>query len=754
MTRADLTQRENAVREAIARLGGPTGADLEVTMELDPADESWTISTSDAGALRISASSVVAGVSAYTRYTRLTGAGAVSRYGTRAASPMRSLQQQTTAVTRYPHRVAYNLTVAGYTDPYADWASWERELDLLAASGVNRAHLTLGQEAVWMETFTRFGYTEDEVLAWIVPPSHQAWQWLNNVQYMSGGVSRRLVEHRVDLGRRVLARMRELGISPILPGFSGSVPRDFDVRNAGAEIVPQGLWFMDVAGPQRPDWLRSDGAEYAAVADRFYAAQAELFDGASMWAVDLLHEGGRVGGASIADATRGVEAAMRRANPEYVWFAQAWAANPREEFLRAADSSHLVVLDLTGEGWNRESGFSGVPYVHGILPNFGGRHGLYGDLAAIAAIPDSLAQRGEDQPIGLTNMAEGVSNNPVVWDLFSDMTWTSTSIDLDTWLDDWVVSRYGSSHDGARRAWSLLRDTAYSTWRASSSGPPSSESFLARTGQPVDAAVPMVMSSSTPLPMSDDSAKEFEMFEYYAGTDSIIAAVPSLRATQASTVGPGALPYEDLALLPALRLLVDAGEELPATPAYAYDLVDIGRQVIDDLARVVLRAVETAHGDDDLERYDASVGEFLELIELQERLLATQEDFLLGRWLRQVAQSAGDDEEERRLANDVRRLITTWGYADSAMLMEYANRNWAGVVGDYYGARWRLWFGEVRRAMRGEKTTPIDWYGFGAAWAETHTPVISEPQGDSLLVAADVVAAAERIWESATSVER
>src|SRR5690606_29787324 len=153
------------------------------------------------------------------------------------------------------------------------------------------------------------------VLRWVGPPSHQPWLWLDSIHSFGKGTTRALVDKRVELAGKVIRRMRELDITPILPGFSGTVPPKFGERNPSAPIVPQGLWFMDLAGPERPDWLDTTSEEYAAVAETFYAAQRAAFGTYGMWAVDLLHEGGKTGGADLAEAARGVQRAMTAADP-------------------------------------------------------------------------------------------------------------------------------------------------------------------------------------------------------------------------------------------------------------------------------------------------------------------------------------------------------------------------------------------------------------------------------------------------------
>jgi Alpha-N-acetylglucosaminidase (NAGLU) tim-barrel domain/Alpha-N-acetylglucosaminidase (NAGLU) C-terminal domain len=702
-------ERIAAAEAGIRRLSGLPSD--RISVNISPSEhDSFSVTAAD-GIFAITASDVGSALTGYAQYARATRQGSVSRSGIRPLAAVDDLILQRTAWCEW--RIAYNITVGGYTTPFFNWDDWERELDLLAASGVNAAHLTLGQEAVWLETFTRFGYTEQEILAWIVPPSHQPWQWLNNIQNYGGGVTRQLVDRRVELARRVIQRMRELNIVPILPGFSGTVPSGFDAKNPGAEIVPQGLWFMDVAGPERPDWLRTDSPLYGEVADVYYSQQQLLFGEGGTWAVDLLHEGGKTGGANLTDATHGVEVAMRRAHPDYTWVAQAWAANPRQEFLDAADHEHLLILDLTGETWERMKAFSGAPWVLGILPNYGGRLGLYGDLKEIADIPKLRGLSAVNRLRGITDMAEGVANNPIVWDLFHDVAWANEAIDLEAWTADWVAARYGSDSPEALEAWQQAEAVAYGRWRTESKGALPEETRLTLAGETVDAGTPASDQGETVWNITDD-AEITEVFEMYAGTDSVIASVPSIHANQASMVGPRVLGYEPGALDSALELLLSA--DLPSSLSRDHDLVDLTREVLDDAARRLLPGIADAHHSQDLELFDRGAATFLRVIDAEESILATNEYFLLGSWTERARAWGSTPEEREALAREAKRLLTSWGMRDSTVLTEYANRTWAGLVGTYYRARWEKWFAELRYSLTGAATTPIDWFEVAEEW--------------------------------------
>ncbi|GHF32147.1 alpha-N-acetylglucosaminidase [Amycolatopsis bartoniae] len=730
---------------AIRRLSGLPASAVRVRLAPE-VDDGFRV-RSAGGVLTVTASGAGAAVAGYAAYARRTGVAHVSRLGTRPVDRDLPDGAEVSGNAAIGRRIAYNLTVGGYTTPYYDWAQWEHEIDLLAAAGVTAAHLTVGQELVYLETFLRCGYEEEELLRWLGPPSHQPWLWLNNIQSFGRGTTRTLVHDRAALARRVIERMRALDIVPVLPGFSGTVPPGFTAHWAGARTVPQGRWFKDVVGPVRPDWLDSTTDAYAAVAAMFYAEQRAAFGATGMWAVDLVHEGGHTGGTDLGAAARGVRRAMTAADPGATWVMQAWGGNPRRELLEAVGTDRVLVIDLTGED-HREDGFGGPDWVLGILPNYGGRTTLYGDLADVAALPRRWRDRTRPPGlVGLADMAEGVANNPVLWDLFHDLTWATEPVDLGAWVREWTTSRYGAADARADEAWRVLLRTAYGPWRHDKSGRLPAETAQALAGLPVDAAdVRGVPAFSAMIDQLADAMSE--VASPYASTDSVIAAVPSLDANQASLVGPRAAAYPDGALIPALRALLDAAERLD-TPGLSYDLVDLARQVADDVARTALRQIEAAARACDLQAYDTAVRRLLDLIDAQDAVLGTNEHFLLGRWLADARAWGGTEDERGYLVMEAKRILTSWGYEDSTVLAEYANRSWAGLVGDYYRSRWARWLSEVRATLVGEPTNPVDWYVHADRWNRADTIHPHRPQGDVRAAASVVLDLAVRILRAA-----
>jgi hypothetical protein len=78
-----------------------------------------------------------------------------------------------------------------------------------------------------------------------------------------------------------------------------------------------------------------------------------------------------------------------------------------------------------------------------------------------------------------------------------------------------------------------------------------------------------------------------------------------------------------------------------------------------------------------------------ELDEADGQVLATSPQHLLGPWLADARSWGATRAEKDPLEYDARSIITTWGGRESSEegLHDYANREWAGLVGGLYHAR-------------------------------------------------------------------
>ncbi|MFB6437373.1 alpha-N-acetylglucosaminidase TIM-barrel domain-containing protein [Streptomyces sp. NPDC056411] len=588
--------------------------------------------------------------------------------------------------TALRHRFALNDTHDGYTAPYADWARWERLIDVLALHGVNEVLVTPGAEAVYHRLLTGFGYSDAEARGWLPAPSHQPWWLLQNMSGYGGPMSPELLHKRAALGRKICDRLRSLGMHPVLPGYFGTVPDGFAARNPGARTVPQGTW----SGLQRPDWLDPRTAVFAEVAAAFYHHQEHLLGPADHFKMDLLHEGGDPGDVPVPAAARAVEKALRTARPGATWVILGWQGNPRRDLLDAVDHDRMLVVDGLSDletVTDRERDWGGVPYAFGSIPNFGGR-------TTVGAKTHVWAERfwaWRDKPgsrlVGTAYMPEAAERDPAAFELFSELPWRERPVDRAAWFDGYADLRYGARDGQARAAFAALRTSAYQI--SSADGRPH---------------------------------------------DSVFAARPNLAARSGTVYATHTPAFDPAAFDTAFAALLAVRPALRDSDAYRHDLTDAARQALANRSWQLIGQLQDAYRRKDGAAFGALSRLWLRLMRLSEEVTGAHRRFLLGPWLADARAMASDPAEADQLEHSARALITTWAdraTADGGSLANYANRDWHGLIGDVHLPQWQAYLDELADALAADRPPKtFDWYAREEPWTHAHQAYPLRPTAD------------------------
>lgn len=590
-------------------------------------------------------------------------------------------------------KFAYNYCTHGYTMAWWDWPQWERELDWLALHGINMALVIEGQEAVWQNTFVKFGYTQEEVRQWLCSPVHQPWQYMQNMQ----GVlppSQAIIDKRVALGQKIVRRCRELGIRPVLQGFYGMVPSGFAAKFPEAKIVDQGGW---AGGNHRPDMLHIQDPRFVPVATAFLEEQQKLFGECHYFAADPFHEGGRPGDMKRGEVYKVIQDAILKFDPQATVVKQCWQTSNKEMF-DAGRKDRSLALDLWCDYspfWPRCNGYDGTPWVWCCVLNFGGNSGMEGNLAKLAKdFGSTLADPKRGRMAGLAFVPEGSHMNPAVYELLTEMGWRGAPEDMPLWVGRYLQARYGKVDPAASAAWSLMLETNY--------GLTSGES-------PVN-------SIACSAPRLDDNIR-------------------------GRTWCPGTkIPYDNRKLAAAWGKLLEAAPSLQAADPFRYDLADACRQTISNLGRPIYDRMRDAYQIRDEAAFKLQSQRLLESIDDLEAITATRPEWLMGKWV-QDARAWGDTDEDRKYADlCARMLLTTWMPNPHTDLNDYANREWSGLLGRYYRQRWGLFVTALADDLDGKrKFNPNEFARlrgeFEKAWVAGQEKLPAEPQGDTVAVA-------------------
>lgn len=599
--------------------------------------------------------------------------------------------------TDIKHRYYLNYCTLSYSMAFWDWKRWEQELDWMALHGINLCLDIVGTDVVWRNVLLKLGYTKDEANEFVAGPAFQAWWLMNNLEGWGGPNSDNWYQQRERLQKQIMKRMKELGINVCLPGYSGMVPHDAKER-LGLDVADPGKW----NDYKRPAFLQPTSKRFAEIASIYYKEQQRLYGKADFYSMDPFHEGGNAGGVDLRKAGEAIMGAMKAVNPNAVWVVQAWGACPYPAMIKHLNNGDMLVLDLYSENrpqwgdpestWYRKEGFNGHDWAFCMLLNFGGNVGMFGKLQHVV---DEYYKARQSKfastlkGVGLT--MEGIENNPVMYELVSELPWRDAKFSWKEWLHDYVEARYGNINNGKiHDAWQLLARSVYGA-----------------------------------------GAKIVEQGCH----ESVLCARPALDVYQVSSWSEMEEFYNPDDVINAARLMVEASREVKANANFCYDLVDVTRQAIAEQARYVYDEIVAAYKAKDRKMFDYTTKRFLDILLQQDRLLSSMPDFMVGGWIRS-ARNLGQNEQERNHYEwNARVQITTWGNRSAAErggLREYAHKEWNGVLADFYYPRWKAYFEALAATLDGKPMKDIDFYAMDEKWTLQHNVYPYEAQGDAV----------------------
>ena len=114
----------------------------------------------------------------------------------------------------------------------------------------------------------------------------------------------------------------------------------------------------------------------------------------------------------------------------------------------------------------------------------------------------------------------------------------------------------------------------------------------------------------------------------------------------------------------------------------------------------------------------------LDIISDADTLAAHHPYCTMTKWIELARDYGNTPELKDYYEMNARRLVTTWG----GDLDDYANRSWAGLIGEYYHHRWQMYVDEVIACVQqGKEFDQKDFdqrlMQYELAWAESTQPL-------------------------------
>lgn len=593
----------------------------------------------------------------------------------------------------YKYRYIFNYCTFSYSMAFWDWEQWERMIDWMAMNGISMPLAPMGQEIIWQRVYKKFGLSEKDLEDFFVGPAYNAFGRMGCIDGFGGPLPQSWINNECELQKKILQRERELGMTPVLQGFTGHVPPAFGKKNPGLKYT--NLTWIDFEPTVLLDW---EEPVFTEIGKDFIIELEKEYGTDHLYAVDQFIEMEPLNGdtAFLKNMSRTIFKSIIDADPEGKWVIQTWPFKELKFWNRERTKAYfdgvpddrMIALELMGESWNltgwyKHDGWYGKPWVWSVISNFGDNVSMFGGLTQIDEnLRKALGNPGRGNLCGMGLMMEGLDYNPVTYQLVTDLMWEKEIPNLDDWKKQYLTSRYGKINEKIEQGWNGI-------------------------------------------------------FNYYYVS-------PGLFEPNPITIRP-AFAENDIKLEEApvtgAKILIEAAEEFKEIDSYQYDVVNISRQIFGQYAGHLLYEITGFYRDKNINKFDQKTTEFRDLADRIEKLMATREEFLFGKWLSDSREKATNEKEAKLYEWNARAIITTWG---GRVLYGYAIKDWAGLYSSYYMPKWEKFFSAMRDEMTGGKNLDyekfreeiIKWEDEWITLREEN--MISSPTGNSLELAKEL----------------
>lgn len=641
-------------------------------------------------------------------------------------------------------RYYQNTCTASYSFAWKNWTQWEADIDWMAINGYNLPLAFTGQELIWQALWRQYGVSDAGLQEYFSGPAFLTWQRMANIRAYGGPLSDSWINQQADLQRHILQRYLELGMVPVMPAFNGVVPAEMQSLFPNANITRLPTWNNFPEEYSCNYILSSTDPLFVEIGQKFLEQQFALWGEdvakSHIYNADTFNENKPASSeySYLAGSSAAVYNSMIAADPEAIWLMQGWLfVNDRTfwtdeniaSYLAGVPDHGLVILDLSSEDlpvWDKIAA-NQKQFLWCMLHNYGGRRALYGDLTLLSTDPYRVAHTVPEYFLGTGLTMEAIDQNPIVYEFMSEVAWQQENevINVSTWVAEYATRRYALQH----------------------------------------AAVPMetraVIEVAWQALFHNNYNGETPVCHHPCYRQSVLTQKPTWSMYQDKSTGATHLVDVWTALVlaggnmsQAEAIFHQERANVHAPRAYTYDLVDVGRQVMTNLFLDYYTIAQHFYTTNDALGLQYMLREMLGLIRDLDRLLGSHDSYLLGKWIAQARRwAANDDYDEANLFDfNARNQVTLWG--DNGEIDDYASKNWAGLVGQYYWSRWELFLQMSLTALRANTTLDGDAYdakelAIGQSFVQDFTHLFAdEATGDTYAIAQELHASYGNAYQS------
>lgn len=192
--------------------------------------------------------------------------------------------------------------------------------------------------------------------------------------------------------KKIVKRMVDLGMTPVLPAFTGFVPQAISRVAPNASVVIGSQWNNFPRNNTNDTFLEPDDPLFTKLQTSLLQKQLQAYGNVThFYALDQYNENNPYSGNTtyLSSITNGTMASLKTADSDAVWLMQGWLFYSNSAFWTndriaaylggVTNNADMLILDLFSESqpqWQRTNSYFGKPWIWCELHDYGGNQGL------------------------------------------------------------------------------------------------------------------------------------------------------------------------------------------------------------------------------------------------------------------------------------------------------------------------------------------------------------------------------------------
>ncbi len=541
-------------------------------------------------------------------------------------------ESKTTCTVKQKIRMA--MTSERYAAEADCWGfdRWEKEIDFMAMNGVNTPLMLIGSDGVLYKMLIDMRIKPDAVTSFISGSNYWYRQLTGNLfGYLPLG-SEEYFNKKIEIGRMITEREKELDMSPVHQGHLPTVPFAFRRHYPKTDLI------------KLPEWnefppamtIAADDFGYLRIFVKTYLEfQRNLLGEVHNYIFDPLTDVDFKGYHTFLDdiGDHFLEI-LEEFDGEGKWFVHSKSLPELKNKFEKT-----VIIDEDGTDFEKFSGFAGNDFVLGFRGNLFGRTVLCGDMETLSENPYLAVKEKYENAVGTGLFFDSDAENPAFYALAAKMLTADKKVDLDSFLTDFSVCRYGS------------------------------DDFA-------------------------DDVKTLVKLCYCKGSQlnqaSALCARPCTQIKHTAPFDTFERPYDNKELLKFVKSAL--ANETKKNDNYRKDMSSVLRQVLSNVLEPLYKQATRCFFEKMIAEYEQTSNAFLEICQDIDRLLKTVPDNNLYYHLDAARQLSDTKELRQNLEINFLMYHTSYGPVKNSRLYDVAWREWGGMVAHFYTNRWYKYF--------------------------------------------------------------